>query len=236
MDKTQLLQSIQKKYHGIQHVLHERAKRIWAATEARQLGWGGVSLVEEAIGMSPTTIRRGLRELQSGTVETLASHRSRLPGGGRKKTDTIYTDIHVRLDALTDPVTRGDSESPLRWTCKSTWNLADELTKQKISVSHNTVRRLLLDMDYSLQANRKAHEGEDHPDRHAQFLSINERVQSFLHADQPVISVDTKKKPCCQKNGLGNYSNRGREYPPKKKPTETNTHDFPNEEWGKAIP
>jgi hypothetical protein len=135
------------------------------------------------------------------------------------------------LDALIDPVTRGDPESPLRWTSKSTWKLAEELTKQKIPVTHNTVRRLLHGMGYSLQANRKTREGEDHPDRNAQFLYINDQVKMFLHSNQPVISVDTKKK-----ENLGNYSNKGREYRPKKTPLETNTHDFPNKELGKAIP
>jgi len=231
MDKTILIRSIREKYEGIQQVLHERAKRIWAATEARQIGWGGVTLVEEAIGMSHTTIRRGLRELQAGKVENLPQQRSRLPGGGRKKTDELYTDIHAQLDALIEPVTRGDPESPLRWTCKSTWKLAEELTKQKIPVTHNTVRRLLRGRGYSLQANRKTREGEDHPDRNAQFLYINDQVRRFLHSDQPVISVDTKKK-----ENLGNYSNKGREYRPKKTPIETNTHDFPNKELGKAIP
>jgi transposase len=231
MEKTILIQSIRTKYEGVQHVLHERAKRIWAAAEARQIGWGGVSLVEEAIGMSHTTIRRGLHELQSGEVEKLAQNRSRLPGGGRKKTDEIYTNIHEQLDALIDPVTRGDPESPLRWTCKSTRKLAEELTKLKIPVTHNTVRYLLHEMDYSLQANRKTREGTDHPDRNDQFLYINDRVKSFLHADQPVISVDTKKK-----ENLGNFSNKGREWRPSDKPVETNTHDFPDKELGKAIP
>lgn len=231
MEKTILIQSIREKFAGVQHVLHERGKRIWAATEAQQIGWGGVSLVEQAIGMSHTTIRRGLRELQSGDVENMDQHRSRLSGGGRKKTDEIYTDIHAQLDALIDPGTRGDPESPLRWTCKSTWKLAEELTKQKIPVSHNTVRRLLHEMGYSLQANRKTREGTDHPDRNEQFLYINDQVKTFLDADQPAISIDTKKK-----ENLGNYSNKGREYRPKKSPRKTNMHDFPNKELGKAIP
>ena len=163
MSKATLIQSIRQKYDGVQHVLHERAKRIWAATEARQIEWGGVSVVEEAIGMSHSTIRRGLRELQTGNVANLAQHRSRLPGGGRKTTEEIYTDVHEQLDALIDPVTRGDPESPLRWTCKSTWKLADELTKRKIPVCHNTIRKLLHELDDSLQGNRKTREGEDHP-------------------------------------------------------------------------
>jgi transposase len=231
MDKLILIQRIREKYTGLQAVLHERARRIWAASEARQLGWGGIQLVEEAIGMSPTTIRRGLRELQTRQVEQLPQDRSRQSGGGRKKIETIYTDIHKTLDALVDPVTRGDPESPLRWTCKSLRRLAEELKHQKIDVCPCVVRNLLHEMGYSLQANRKTREGMDHPDRNAQFEYINDNVKKFLNADQPVISVDTKKK-----ENLGNYSNKGREYHPKKTPTETNTHDFPNKELGKAIP
>ena len=231
MDRTTLIQSIRQKYAAVQGVLHERGRRIWAASEARQLGWGGARLVEEATGMSHTTIRRGVREIQSSQVENLSQERSRLQGGGRKKVETIYSDIREQLDILIDPVTRGDPESPLRWTCKSTRRLSEELQNRKIRVSHSSVRQLLYDMGYSLQANRKTREGEDHPDRNAQFLYINDQVKTFLHADQPVISVDTKKK-----ENLGNYSNKGREYRLKGKPLETNTHDFPDKELGKAIP
>jgi len=231
MEKAVLIQSIRTKYENLPSVLHERARRIWAASEALQFGWGGVSLVEEAIGMSHTTIRRGLREIQSGNVESLPQSRSRLQRGGRKNTETIYTDIYEQLDALIAPFTRGDPESPLRWTCKSLRKLAAELKNKKIDVSPNTVRFLLYDMEYSLQANRKTREGIDHSDRNAQFEYINDQVKNFLHADQPVISVDTKKK-----ENLGNYSNKGREYRPKGMPLETNTHDFPNKELGKAIP
>jgi transposase len=231
MDRTTLIQSIRQKYAAVQGVLHERGRRIWAASEASQLGWGGVSLVEEAIGISHTTIRRGLREIQSDQVENLPQERSRLQGGGRNNVETIYSDIREQLDMLIDPVTRGDPESPLRWTCKSTRRLSEELQNRRIHVSHSSVRHLLYDMGYSLQANRKTREGEDHPDRNAQFLYISDQVKTFLHADQPVISVDTKKK-----ENPGNYSNKGREYRPKGKPIETNTHDFPNEELGTAIP
>jgi len=231
MDKVILMESIRQKYGAVRGVLHERGRRIWAASEAEQLGRGGISLVEEAIGMSHSTIRHGLREIQSGKVENLPQERSRLQGGGRKTIETIYTNVHQELDALVDPVTRGDPESPLRWTCKSIRRLAEELKCRKIDVCPNTVRDLLHEMGYSLQANRKTREGVDHPDRNAQFEYINDQVKTFLHADQPVISVDTKKK-----ENLGNYSNKGREYRPKKSPLETNTHDFPNKELGKAIP
>jgi len=231
MEKAIVIQLIRTKYEGIRPVLHERGRRIWAASEAQQLGRGGITLVGEAIGMSHSTIRRGIREIQSEKVEKLPQARSRLQGGGRKKAQTIYTDIHKQLDALIDPVTRGDPESPLRWTCKSTRRLAEELQKRNIYISHSTVSQILSEMGYSLQANRKTREGIDNPDRNAQFLYINDCVKSFLDADQPVISVDTKKK-----ENLGNYSNKGREYRPKGKPLATNTHDFPNKELGKAIP
>jgi transposase len=231
MEKTLLIESIRQKYSAVQEVLHERGRRIWAASEARQIGWGGESFVERATGISRKTIRRGLREIESKHSDSLAQHRSRHQGGGRKKTDTIFTDIRHELDALIDPLTRGDPETPLRWTCKSIRRLAEELRNRRIEVCPNIVRSLLHDMGYSLQSNRKTREGVDHPDRNAQFEYINDRVKTFLHADQPVISVDTKKK-----ENLGNFSNKGREYRPKGEPLETNTHDFPDGELGKAIP
>ena len=169
MDRITLIQSIRQKYDAVQSVLHERGRRIWAASEASQLGRGGISLVEEAIGMSHTTIRRGLREIQSEQVEKIPQERSRLQGGGRKNVETVYSDIRKQLDILIDPVTRGDPESPLRWTCKSTRRLSEELQNRKIYVSHSSVRQVLYDMGYSLQANRKTREGVDHPDRNAQF-------------------------------------------------------------------
>jgi hypothetical protein len=231
MENAQLVESIRQKYSAVQEVLHERGRRIWAASEARQIGWGGESFVEQAPGMSRKTIRRGLREIEAKQAEHLDVHRSRHQGGGRKKTDTIYTDIRQELDALIDPLTRGDPETPLRWTCKSIRRLAEELRTRRIDVCPNIVRSLLHEMGYSLQANRKTREGVNHPDRNAQFEYINERVKTFLHADQPVISVDTKKK-----ENIGNFSNKGVTYRPKGKPLETNMHDFPDEELGKAIP
>ena len=231
MDKTQLIDSIRQKYAAVGSVLHERGRRVWAAAEARHIGWGGESIVEQATGITRKTIRRGLREIEENSSDALVPHRSRRQGGGRKKTKTIYSDIRQELDALVDPVTRGDPESPLRWTCKSIRKLAEELKHRKIDVCPNVVRDLLHEMGYSLQANRKTREGVDHPDRNAQFEYINEQVKMFLAAGQPIISVDTKKK-----ENLGNYSNKGREYHPKGKPLETNTHDFPDEKLGKAIP
>jgi transposase len=231
MNKTILIQSVRQKYDAVRGVLHERGRRIWAASEARQIGWGGESIVEKATGITRKTIRRGLREIETGQTGNLASHQSRHEGGGRKNVKTIYVGIHKELDTLLDPVTRGDPESPLRWTCKSLRRLAEELKHRKIDICPCVVRDLLHEMGYSLQANRKTREGIDHPDRNAQFEYINEHVKTFLNADQPVISVDTKKK-----ENLGNYSNKGCEYRPKNTPVATNTHDFPNKELGKAIP
>jgi hypothetical protein len=231
MERAVLVESIRQKYAAVREVLHERGRRIWAAAEAQQLGRGGITLVEQAISMSHTTIRRGIREIESKQNNTLASQRSRLPGGGRKKSETTYPELRKEIDALVDPVTRGNPESPLRWTCKSTRKIADELKLLRIDVCSNVVRDQLHEMGYSLQANRKTREGSNHPDRNAQFEYINEQVKQFLKAGQPVISVDTKKK-----ENLGNFSNKGREWCPKKTPRETNMHDFPDEELGKAIP
>ena len=226
-----MIHTIRLKYASVQKVLHERGRRIWAATEAQQLGWGGISLVEKAIGMSHTTIRRGLREIQSGKVNYLFPEQSRLQGGGRKKLTEQNPDIPDALESLIDPVMRGDPESPLRWTCKSTRLLANELNRQGYTISASSVGSLLHELEYSLQGNRKTREGTDHPDRNDQFLYINDQVKRFLHSGQPVISVDTKKK-----ENLGNFSNKGRAYHPKGKPIETNMHDFPDKELGKAIP
>ena len=231
MEELVKIQTLRQKYASVKKVLHERGRRIWAATEAQQLGWGGISLVEKAIGMSHTTIRRGLREIQVDKVNDLFPEQSRLPGGGRKKLTEHYPDVPDALESLIDPVMRGDPESPLRWTCKSTRLLANELNRQGYDISASTVGSLLRELEYSLQGNKKTREGTDHPDRNEQFLYINDQVKRFLQSGQPVISVDTKKK-----ENLGNFSNKGREYCPKGKSVETNMHDFPNKELGKAIP
>jgi hypothetical protein len=224
--------SILQKYNSMRNVLHERGVRRWAATEAKQLGHGGISVVALATGMSRTTIRRGLRELESASADSqLAPQRSRLAGGGRKKIEQKYPNIKNELEQLIEPTVRGDPQSPLRWTCKSIRLLSDELKHKNIDVSPNTVLGLLYEMNYSLQANRKTREGNNHPDRNKQFLYINNRVKSFLKAKQPAISVDTKKK-----ENLGNYSMKGVTYRPKGQPIQTKMHDFPDAELGKVIP
>jgi hypothetical protein len=215
----------------MQSVLHERGIRRWAASEAQQLGRGGVSIISLVTGMSRNTIRRGLLELKSINDEQLDISRSRRSGGGRKKIEQKYPNIKNELDKLIDPMMRGDPQSPLRWTCKSIRCLSRELKQKNINASPNTILELLYEMEYSLQANRKTREGVNHPDRNKQFLYINKKVKSFLKSNQPAISVDTKKK-----ENIGNYSMKGVEYRPKKHPIETNIHDFPNTQLGKAIP
>jgi len=229
MERQTAICDIQEKFQLLLPSLTERNRRLWCAVEARQLGWGGISIVQEATGVSISTIRKGIKELEQ-PVE-LTPLQSRRKGGGRKNLTEHYAELPHALDALIDPVTRGDPESPLRWTCKSTRLLANELNRQGYEIGPTRVRFLLHELEYSLQANQKTREGEDHPDRNDPFLYINDHVKKFLHAGQPVISVDTKKK-----ENLGNYSNKGREYHLKKSPLETNMHDFPDEELGKAIP
>jgi transposase len=224
---------ISVKYKALAARLDEATLRRWAAVEARSLGRGGVSLVARAIGISRTTIHAGLAELE--TEETLgvprAPGRVRAPGGGRKKLTDKDATLLSDLDALIEPTTRGDPESALRWTCKSTTRLAAELNRQGHSVSQRTVCELLAQLNYSLQSPRKTREGSDHPDRDAQFRHIAEVVAGFQAEGQPVISVDTKKKEL-----IGDFKNGGREWQRKGQPEEVRTHDFIDPELGKVAP
>ena len=209
--------------------LTERQRRLAAAAEARVFGYGGVSVVARATGMSRATIHRGLAELDG---EALPLERSRRPGGGRKKLEDQDPSVLKDLQALVDPTTRGDPMSPLRWTCKSTRQLAAALQKNGHSVSHTVVAEILKSLGYSLQANSKAiEEGSKHPDRDAQFSYINQRVRSYMRRKLPVVSVDTKKKEL-----IGPYRNRGKEFQPKGKPEKVKVHDFIDKDLGKAIP
>jgi len=209
--------------------MNERSRRLWAATEAAALGRGGIAVVMRASGMAFNTIRRGMREMSQ--KRPLPPGRVRLPGGGRKKATTLNPGLGRALDGLVEPVTRGDPESPLRWTCKSTRRLAAELQAQSYQVSHVLVASLLSKQGYSLQANRKTKEGTNHPDRDAQFQHINQEVQTRLRGRRPVISVDTKKKEL-----VGSFKNGGREWRRKGRPLPVNVHDFLDREKGKAIP
>jgi hypothetical protein len=227
------IEQIESKYQSLASVLDERARRHWAATEARAYGWGGVSAVSDATGMSPNTIRKGLAELATRDADPDAEVTSRLrkAGGGRKRLTETDPRLSVELDRLVAPLTRGDPESPLRWTCKSTSHLAQELSRQGHPISARTVAQLLNADGYSLQGNRKTLEGTEHPDRNTQFEYINAKVKRFQQCGQPVISVDTKKKEL-----VGPYKNNGREWQRKGEPERVDVHDFPDPELGKVIP
>jgi hypothetical protein len=209
--------------------LDERARRLVAAAEAMALPRGGVSLVHRCCGMSRATILKGIRELREGT--TLPEGRQRRSGGGRKRFAEHHPGFAEELDRLVEPTVRGDPESPLRWTCKSTRKLAVALGKRYGSVSHETVAKALRDADYSLQGNRKTREGNQHRDRDAQFRHINVTVQKELARGRPVISVDTKKKEL-----VGNYENKGRQWRTKGQPRQVNGHDFPGPKVPRAYP
>ena len=224
---------IRRKYQMLDPLLNERTRRAWAATEARAIGWGGVGRVAEATGLSEPRIRRGLADLQEqeATGRTLEAGRIRRPGGGDQRLAEKDPTLVPDLDALVDPVTRGDPMSPLRWTCKSTRKLALELQRQGHKVSARTVAAILREQGYSLQSNFKTREGTAHPDRNAQFEYINTWPRALGQKGQPVISVDTKKKEL-----VGDYKNAGREWLPAGTPDRVQMHDFPDPRVGKAIP
>jgi hypothetical protein len=208
--------------------LDERARRLFAASEARALGHGGVSAVSCVCGLSRVTITKGLGELDE---PPLPPGRVRRPGAGRPRIEVSDPDLVEQLVALVEPLSRGDPESPLRWTSKSTRVLAEELTAVGHPVSHETVAQLLRALDYSLQGTRKTVEGKQHPDRDAQFRFINEEARKALAARRPVISVDTKKKEL-----VGNYENAGRKWRRAKDPERVDVHDFPTPEVPRAYP
>jgi transposase len=221
---------IQEKFNALSAIMDERLQRRWAAAEAISLGRGGITLVACATGLSRTTIQAGLAELRDPTSDS-ASSRIRRKGAGRPRLSQQDPRLLRDLQVLLEPTTRGDPESPLLWTCKSTRNLADELARLGHSISHDTVGRLLEEMDYSLQANRKTREGKDHPDRDAQFDYINRKVRQFQRRGQPVVSVDTKKKEL-----LGDFKQSGREWRPQGCPEPVRTHDFRDKDLGIGIP
>lgn len=224
---------IASKYDSLGPLMDERMRRQWAATEAQSYGWGGLQAISAAIGMSPNTIRKGIKELawRAKNPHKAINPRLRHPGGGRKRCNVIDPKLSKMLKGMVEPMTRGDPMSPLLWTCLSTSNLSEALTKQGHPVSPRTIGRLLSADGYSLQSNRKTKEGKSHPDRNAQFEFINAIVKRFQRNGQPVISVDTKKKEI-----LGEFRNGGREWRPKGKPEKVLVHDFIDKELGKAIP
>ncbi len=224
---------IAQEFEEISYALDERRIRLWCAVRARSYNSaysrGGVTIVHQATGVSRRRIHAGLGELES--EEKLPAHRIRRPGGGRKKTIDKYPDILEALEALVEPDSCGDPGSALRWTCKSTYRLAEELSAQGYKVSPLQVGKLLKGLDYSLQSNKKGKEGTSHPDRDAQFNHINNEVEAFHGKEQPALSVDTKKK-----ENIGEYKNQGREWRPEKHPREVNVHDFIDKDLGKVVP
>lgn len=222
-------ESIQTRFEILEAFLDERLRRLFAASEAKSIGYGGISMVARATGVSRRAITLGCRELEEGPEAVPG--RIRRPGGGRKRATDKYPDLCVQLERLIEPTARGDPECALRWTCKSVRKLSEELKANKCNVSHNLVAEVLREMGYSLQANQKTIEGASHPDRNAQFEHINQTVKRFQKKGQPVISVDTKKKEL-----VGDFKNAGREWRRKNDPTKVRVHDFPIPGVGKAAP
>ncbi len=222
-------EEIKRRYERIAGELNERTRRLFAANEAIAIGWGGISAVSRATGLSRQVISDGIKELQEG--ERAGDGRIRRKGGGRKSTVSKDPRLCEDLERLVEPVTRGDPESPLRWTSKSVRKLAKELQHLGHQVSHELVSELLHGLGYSLQATRKTREGGTHPDRDAQFEHLNTQAEAFLSAGDPVVSVDAKKKEL-----VGDFKNPGREWHPQGKPEEVRVYDFPIPELGRATP
>ena len=219
---------IVEKFAAVSPEMNERVRRLWAAAEARVIGYGGEALVSSATGISRDTIRKGIEEIEGG-VEF--QDRLRRIGAGRPRLDQSQPGLKESLEDLVHPLTRGDPSSPLRWTCKSCAKLAAAMSQQGWSISSTTVGRLLHELGYSLQSVQKNREGANHPDRNEQFEYINAKADEFMERDEPVLSVDTKKKEL-----VGDFSNVGREWQPMGGPEESLVHDFPQDCIGKAIP
>jgi hypothetical protein len=222
--------AVRQRFAELKTTLNERQRRLWAAAEAKTIGYSGVSLVHRATGISRCTIHIGLNELEA-EADDLPPQRVRRPGAGRLRLTRAQAGLAEALDALVEPTARGDPQSPLRWTCKSVRHLAEELRKNGYRIGRQSVADLLHAADYSLQANRKTLEGCNQPDRDAQFHFINQQVKALQRRGQPVISIDTKKKEL-----IGNYRNGGREWRPRGKPLPVKAHDFKDKKLGKGIP
>jgi hypothetical protein len=227
-ERERLESALTRRWLDLRDHLDERSRRLWLAAEARSLGYGGTQFVAAVTKVARDTIADGIKELATNAP---AGGRVRRAGAGRKRAEQVDPELLTALDALVEPVTRGDPESPLRWTAKSLNTLAAELTAQGHPVSDDTVRRLLAGQGFSLQANSKTLEGSRHADRDAQFHHINAQVKTALVVGEPVISVDTKKKEL-----IGPYKNGGREYRPHGEPEQVNVHDFIDRALGKAVP
>jgi Rhodopirellula transposase DDE domain len=234
MVTDEAIPTVRRKYQTLSRIMDERMRRRWAASEALALGWGGITAVAEATGLSPTTIRAGIAECRAPDAppaHPTHEHHVRSPGGGRKRLTQEDRTLLKDLETLVNPSTRGDPQSPLLWTCKSTRNLAEALIGQGHRVSHQTVARVLQAMGYNLQVNRKTREGTSHPDRDAQFEYIAKQVRWFQRRGQPVVSVDTKKKEL-----VGDFKNGGREWQPEGSPEEVRCKDFIDKVLGKVAP
>ena len=225
---------VAEKFDRLRTLMNEKLRRRWAACEAMAMQRGGIAAVCKATGMSPNTIRKGIREIEEEypeLVERVSNERVRQPGGGRHRLSEHDPTLRETLEKLVDPATRGDPMSPLLWTSKSTRHLAKELQQLGHQVSYRTVARMLGDIGFSLQANSRTREGKQHPDRDAQFQYINKTVRSFQRRGLPVVSVDAKKQEI-----VGNFQNRGREWQPKGTPEKVRTHNFADKDLGVAIP
>jgi transposase len=222
---------IAERYSLLNFAFDERMRRLFVAAEATALGYGGISLVAKATGVSRMTIHEGIKELAERTPGETATDHIRKKGGGRKKATESHPELKETLQQLVEPSTRGDPESPLLWTCKSLRVLAEELAAHGYEVSYPVVGQLLKDMGYSLQANSKVLEGSQHPDRNAQFEYINAQAKEVMAAGNPVISVDAKKKEL-----VGEYHNKGQTWRPKGDPEKVKVHDFVDPTLGRANP
>jgi hypothetical protein len=233
MSRDATIAAVRRKFEVLRPLMNERLRRHWAACEAMALPRGGVTLVAQATGLSRTTIWAGLRELRhpQDAPDDLPAERARHAGAGRPFLAEADPTLVKDLEALVEATTRGDPQSPLQWTCKSTRNLAEELHRQGHRVGYRTVAALLHDLNYSLQANRKTREGAAHADRDAQFEYINRQVRAFQRAGQPAVSVDSKKREL-----IGDFKNAGREWRPAGAPEEVRAKDFPDKRLGKVTP
>ena len=221
---------IQQKFAVLKDHLNEKTRRLWCGSEALAIGASGITLVSKATNISHPTIRRGIKEIHN--PETIVANRIRKEGGGRKALEKTDKTLTADIEKLIEPATRGDPESPLRWTSKSTQHIADELNKKTHRSSPRSISRMLHEMDFSLQSNSKTHEGgKENPDRDKQFEFINEKTKEFQKNNSPVLSVDTKKK-----ENIGNFKNNGQEYHKKGKPRKVNVYDFIDKEKGKVSP
>lgn len=229
MKNLTILKKIQTKYKKIFPYLNEKSRRIWAASEAKTIGRGGITLLSKATRLSRNTIYQGISDLRK--EKFIRAKNQRKAGGGRKKISHKTPGILKSLEELVDPSTRGNPMSPLKYTSKSTRKLAKQLKAQGYKIEYKTVGSLLSEMDYSLQSNKKSKEGKSHADRDAQFQFINRSVIEMFQKDQPAISVDTKKKEI-----IGEFKNNGKEYSKKEKPILVNSHDFPDKRLGKVVP